>query len=376
MKDEYQLVSLEEMRELLTEEAYKPEELEDVPAELLMDEKSKLYYTDYFASEDRNLILDHLFAEECIRHWDRLDQMRTFDAYNPYIIARIIRLYQHPLVWQKLPKKLREKYVITGRFAAEVENESRLPDDLLVDIIATTEKNRVEWFAFSFDEVKQQSCWSEEDCFPGAKPNNMPDWSLITTNFNILTATEEGESKKLHVDLKTMEVWDKDKFEQNLRMVYSDDGAEKTLEIVRALRNDWKYIIAKQLFNIDKLSAEELEEFRRFLFEGLDYEVSQWEKEVADEASQEDADTAQEEPCCLFTKKAKKEGKEAEIIEALKNAMSGRKDKARALVDEVRIWQKEGYLDSNFNAKVMYDGLKVLVSLPFLYGNFRKYYNE
>ena len=79
---------------------------------------------------------------------------------------------------------------------------------------------------------------------------------------------------------------------------------------------------------------------------------------------------------CLFSKKAQKEQKEDEIIRALQQSMNGRQDKARALVEEVRQWQRDGYLDSNYNARVMYDELNQILTLPFQYGGFRKYYNE
>jgi hypothetical protein len=80
-------------------------------------------------------------------------------------------------------------------------------------------------------------------------------------------------------------------------------------------------------------------------------------------------------PSCLFTKKVQQEQKKDEIIQALQHAMARRQDKARALVEEVRKWQKEGYLDSNYNARVMYDELNQILTLPFQYGGFRKYYN-
>lgn len=79
---------------------------------------------------------------------------------------------------------------------------------------------------------------------------------------------------------------------------------------------------------------------------------------------------------CVFTKKAMHEGKEAEIMQALQRSLSGRNDKARALVEEVRQWQKEGYIDPNYNARVMYDELNKIITLPFQYDGFRKYYNE
>lgn len=78
----------------------------------------------------------------------------------------------------------------------------------------------------------------------------------------------------------------------------------------------------------------------------------------------------------IFTKKAKKEGKEAAIIEALKKSVQGRKDKTRAFVDELKSWQKEQYIDAHYNAKVMYDELAKLLPFSFGYEVFKKYYNN
>ena len=78
----------------------------------------------------------------------------------------------------------------------------------------------------------------------------------------------------------------------------------------------------------------------------------------------------------IFTKKAKKEAKEADILKALKNAFIGRKDKTRALVAELQSWQKEGYIDAHYNARVMYDEMNKIIPLPFGYEVFKKYYNH
>ena len=79
---------------------------------------------------------------------------------------------------------------------------------------------------------------------------------------------------------------------------------------------------------------------------------------------------------CLFTRKSQQEDKIPTIIQALQRSLSGRNDKARALAEEVRQWQKEGYIDPNYNARVMYDELNKILTLPFQYDGFRKYYNE
>jgi len=78
----------------------------------------------------------------------------------------------------------------------------------------------------------------------------------------------------------------------------------------------------------------------------------------------------------IFTKKAKKESKEACIIEALKKSVHGRKDKTRAFVQELQAWQKDGYVDAHYNAKVMYDELEKITPLPFGYDVFKRHYNN
>ena len=96
-------------------------------------------------------------------------------------------------------------------------------------------------------------------------------------------------------------------------------------------------------------------------------------------ACEQSAEKEQREPgehSSLFTKKAQTEGRETEIIQSLQQSLVGRQDKARALVEEVRHWQKEGYIDPHYNARVMYDELDKILNLPFQYGGFRKYYNE
>ena len=92
-------------------------------------------------------------------------------------------------------------------------------------------------------------------------------------------------------------------------------------------------------------------------------------------------ESVQEEPSdtidsIIFTKKAKKEGKEAAIIAALHKSVQGRNDKTRAFVQELQEWQKEGYVDAHYNAKVMYDELEKIIPLTFGYETFKKYYNN
>ena len=86
--------------------------------------------------------------------------------------------------------------------------------------------------------------------------------------------------------------------------------------------------------------------------------------------------TSEKPDSIIFTKKAKKEAKEAAIIAALQKSVQGRKDKTRAFVEELQEWQNEGYVDAHYNAKVMYDELEKITALTFSYDTFRKYYNN
>ena len=78
----------------------------------------------------------------------------------------------------------------------------------------------------------------------------------------------------------------------------------------------------------------------------------------------------------IFTKKAKQEGKQQLIISTLQRSVNGRRDKTRAFVQELHEWQKEGYVDAHYNARVMYDELDKLTPLAFGYEVFKKYYNN
>lgn len=86
--------------------------------------------------------------------------------------------------------------------------------------------------------------------------------------------------------------------------------------------------------------------------------------------------TSEKPDSIIFTKKAKKEGKEAAILQALRKSVQGRKDKTRAFVQELQTWQKEGYVDAHYNAQLMYDELDKILPLPFGYEVFKKHYNN
>lgn len=78
----------------------------------------------------------------------------------------------------------------------------------------------------------------------------------------------------------------------------------------------------------------------------------------------------------IFTKKAHQEHKIPIIVQALQKSIIGRKDKTRALVQELQSWQKDNYIDPHYNAQVMYDELQKVLPLPFGYDAFKRLYNN
>ena len=78
----------------------------------------------------------------------------------------------------------------------------------------------------------------------------------------------------------------------------------------------------------------------------------------------------------IFTQKAKQQGKQSSIILSLQKSFNGRKDKTRAFVQVLQEWQKDGYVDAHYNARVMYDEWAKIIPLPFGYEVFKKHYNN
>ena len=78
----------------------------------------------------------------------------------------------------------------------------------------------------------------------------------------------------------------------------------------------------------------------------------------------------------IFTKKAHQEHKIPTIVQALQKSIIGRKDKTRALVQELQSWQNDNSIDPHYNAQVMFDELQKIIPLPFGYDAFKRLYNN
>lgn len=359
---EYQLVSIEEMRELAKSKAYYlPEE------ELKFEDWSDndLKCTVQIKWWKPNLLRDHLLFEECMSG-NNIDWRFTTHAYDFRMIAYMRYLWYNPLVWVPVPDELKNKRIIVGRVAEERYVRRDGLEKYGTPIAFDFGNEMLDWFVRKMPKF-DGSEWTDIFEANYVTPDICLWYYLTMDDTELRLSIEQGGA----FDLSLIKQFSPHVFVYNIKQIAEWFGGAKAIEILLQFRKDWQRIVALKLFGLNRLTAEQIEEFRACLFEGMDYYLEQWESEQA-----EKEEKPQETASILFTKKAKKEGKEAEIIEGLKQSMSGRKDKARALVEEVRSWQKEGYIDSNYNASVMYEELNKILVLPFKYGGFRKYYNE
>lgn len=95
------------------------------------------------------------------------------------------------------------------------------------------------------------------------------------------------------------------------------------------------------------------------------------------ERQKPEAVSAKEISSCLFTAKARNEKKQFDIVHALQKSFVGRHDKGRAITEELKRWQEDGFLDTNYSAKLVHNELKKLIpDFPLELAGFRKYFNN
>ncbi|MBR6017352.1 MAG: hypothetical protein IK073_01870 [Paludibacteraceae bacterium] len=108
-------------------------------------------------------------------------------------------------------------------------------------------------------------------------------------------------------------------FLENMKTIAERHSEARAAEIVRLFRKDWKRVVSMKFFDIDKLSKEQVEDFRACLFEGMDYYLEQWEAESAPEQETEDKPSA----FPLLTEQCRKEKKVAAVEAEIRAACRG-----------------------------------------------------
>lgn len=276
-EENYQLVSIEEMRELILQERD-----EILPRyDLWKDEATGLYSTDLFAFGGNGVLRDHYTMERIVEKQDEVDWLRITNCYDAGTIGEMLYTHKHPLVWlERTPNDLPYKYIVTGKVAVEQFLEDRLWYSLPI-----YKESVLNWFVKELPTPSYPLFYDP----PFGVPDDMILWNYLLNNRseeikfyqnrraflhehtkdNFHDAPEESENLYLDIDI----------FFNNLQYVVKHFGAAKAAEIVRLLQSDWKSIVALKLFGVNDVSKERIEEFRTFLFEGLERYLVKWESE-------------------------------------------------------------------------------------------------
>lgn len=288
--DDTPYVTIEEMQEILKDKMGP----KYAASALKKDEESGLYYTTFIGHQTTDIVLEHLLVEQMMEMRDQVDWAKVTHGYDTDTVRHLEEIYQHPLVWMdEKTFELDKKYVVLGRVARPLSSEERTecsPDDMF--FIHMLGSVRVLWFA---DNMPVGDEYGELE--------DMIRWSMIMED-TIRYSFYENEAPRF---FNTRE------FRNNIEYIARERGGAKAAEIVRLLRQDWPDIVAMKLFEIDKLTPEQREDFRLALFEGMDRNMRKWE------AEEQPSPTPNAKPSCfpLLTEECRKKNKvdatEAEI---------------------------------------------------------------
>ncbi len=267
------VVTMKEMRALLQTDEYKPTgDDANYPDHLLLDEKTGMYYTDFFRDHRTHLILGHLLAVECME-CENIDWERVTGGYSPYVIARFQNMCLEML--QRKDGKL-------------VEGDSEVYDpDAFYDSF-DFQSDRAVWFAdtlpktpylpskypeWYFQSLREAGC-----IFKGRKgwlETKYIQWNILTTDYFSMTYEELDEEDPYHTKYE-LQPWNKKICLDNLKIIRDKRGIDAVHKLVARFRYDWRRIATFNEFGLDKLTREQKDDFQYFLFEGMEYYLDEW----------------------------------------------------------------------------------------------------
>lgn len=267
------ILTIDELKEFAKKKLYRPKN-----AEVLKFYKNKengLLYNHFIFTPWSNVLLDHLLMEICIQDVDKYDWPKMTDYYDYKRIAEYVMLWINPFTWLKEDDPFLLGYLIDGRIATREYNKFR-QDDVYKWAIKMLEERET----FLGDHTISYKVDSE---FEGGRVlKGMNLWSLLTNNPRkyIQFVFENGQYHAQEGKEGNVSYFDTEYFLNNMNKIVDKNGPEKAARIVRSLRKDWKHIVCFKLFNIDKISDQQVEVFRKLLFEGMDYYLEQWDAET------------------------------------------------------------------------------------------------
>lgn len=283
--DNFSFVTIEDMQELLRkQQTLDPEAGEDtIDCELSRMNEDELYDSSYFWNYEPELLCMHLLAEQCFEHFDEVSWETLTNGYDERIIRTIDYAIHHPLVWCNI-RPDNGTALVDGRMAIEMTSEARLSDKPYASFLKKMHEKRLVWFADNLPT--RNNIILPDDTIN--LPEKMPLWYLITTDYseetdsplvpswvknNVNEQTDEQET------IQKNTLFSPKALQQNFELIAKECGGARAAYLVDKLREDWKKIKFLQLFDVNKLTKEEKDNFDECLNDGLNYYLEQWEKD-------------------------------------------------------------------------------------------------
>lgn len=283
MEDELpKILTIDELKEFTKKEQYKPQN-----ADVLKFHKNKengLLYTNVIHTPWANDLISHLLMETCIHDPDKYDWELMTDYYDYRRIADYVMIWLTPYTWLDAKDSDIYGYLIEGRVASSEYDKFRREEVYNWAIKMLEERE-----SLLGNYIMQRETDGEFE--EGRTLKGMNIWSLLTTNPRkyIQFVFENGRHPVGEESEGKVSYFDPDYFHSNIEKIADKFGSEKAEKVVKDLRKDWKHIVCFKLFNIDKISNQQVEEFRKLLFEGIDYYLEQWGEKTAKEPSKQSA---------------------------------------------------------------------------------------
>ena len=285
------LVTMKELRKLLTQKPYKPKgDDAKYPDHLLLDEKTGMYYTDFFADYRTHMILANILAEECMQ-CENLDWERVTSGYSPYVIAHFEYVCTNMLAWKKMDERTANMFIVPGKFAMP-ESDLKYPGETFCDFFDWRE-DRAIWFADTLPVVPYKRSKGEIEYDIKLRDYGILEesrermrgsqirWDILTTDYTDI-GYHTYDDKDPFCPAADVKIWDTNTCFENFETIYDKRGLEVLTKVVRLFQKDWRALSTFNKLGLAKISAEQKERFRHFLFEEMDFFIDEWaEKEAA-----------------------------------------------------------------------------------------------
>ena len=276
-------LSMKELRAMLKQEKNRPSGQDaKYPDHLLLDEKTGMYYTDFFRDFRTHLVLGHILAVECME-CENLDWERVTGGFNPYIISRFQNMCEYPLCHEK--NKIVEK-----------AGEGPYPGETFVDFF-DWRLDRLKWFVDKMPTtpylpeegntdpqltLKLQEIGLSLKGKKGWAITGRVQWDMLATEYDDIEAAPLDNNDPYHTQAKLIP-WDKYACLHNFLIINHQLGVEVVRKLVTQFRYEWRRIAAFHEFGLAELSKTRKEDFRYFLFDGMDYYLDEWSKNTEEQ---------------------------------------------------------------------------------------------